>query len=63
MARKPETCGTCRFARPIPDNTEAIICQRHPPKVLGVVCNTVNSHWPLLGTDKWCGEYKRKTGE
>lgn len=52
-------CGTCKFAKPIEGNDDAIRCQRNPPAITAVVNNQITSHWPLLGKDQWCGDYER----
>lgn len=60
-ARKPDTCGNCRFARPLVGNDEAISCQWAPPRVTSVDGTTVKSNWPLLGKENWCGQHKKKS--
>lgn len=57
-----ETCGTCRFARPLNGNDKAISCQRNPPLITKVEGAQVTSNWPLLGIENWCGEFRRKAG-
>lgn len=54
-------CGTCKFAKPINGNEQAVSCQRFPPKVTKIENATVTSHWPLLGKDQWCGEFVKAT--
>jgi hypothetical protein len=51
------TCKTCFFSREFGSET-AVACHRYPPTITKVEDDRVTSHFPLLGNDTWCGEYR-----
>jgi hypothetical protein len=51
-------CGTCFYGR---DNSPGVVsCYRYPPTITKAEGTTVTSYFPLLTSDAWCGEWKRK---
>lgn len=59
-----DKCEVCRYF-----NSASTQCRRFPPIPLSLVyvqgngnC-TVEYHFPYMGGEEWCGEFKRKEGE
>lgn len=54
-----ETCGTCKFVKPIEYKDEikktAYQCRRYPP-----VPNAYSCSHPFVVKDGWCGEWVEK---
>jgi hypothetical protein len=56
VSEKPDICCRCRYY-----SDECSIsgwCRRHSPVVL---CNAgygIETHWPVVQADNWCGEFE-----
>ncbi len=60
---KCENCGNCRFVKSV---MGGLFCRRYPPTVqmgfrpdplLGQPRITIESHFPPIQKDGWCGEW------
>lgn len=52
-ARATESCGGCKFYI---DG----FCQRFPPSLFRNGEGVIQGHWPAVGVQDWCGEFKKK---
>ena len=65
MPAASETCRTCKFcaamqpAEPVKKDDEQGACRRNPPILLALP-GTVQSNFPLVRLDWFCGEWKRR---
>lgn len=50
------TCRECLFA--YANNDTSVVCHRYPPTITSAEGYKVTSHFPLVGIDQWCGEWK-----
>jgi len=51
---KPTFCRNCKFYRSREHFTNE--CHRHPPLIYLDVEGEVDSTWPTVGDDDWCGD-------
>lgn len=58
-----DSCGTCRYVAPCPDDAAAKICRKGPPVVASAEVNFCSSMgiWPIVKTAWWCGEWAAAT--
>lgn len=57
-------CNSCRFALAlVPVNLEYRECHRHAPIVTGGMMSNVETCWPHVKPDDWCGDFEHKAAQ
>lgn len=56
---RAQKCENCRFGEWY-EGVDEGYCVRYPPTPAGDRERGVDSHWPRVSTDDWCGEWKNK---
>lgn len=69
MTEHMDTCASCRFYAPLPDQVGQQRdgqCRRHAPGPKlwhgGDMAQASDTAWPCVEAGDWCGEYEPKRG-